>query len=440
MTANYRNVVLVTADSIRADCCGAVGNDESLTPAIDAMAERGTVFTTAVSPGPRTPSSIPEILTGRHMPNDRIDPNDWERRLARVRRHVERTTTLAERFKQAGYSTVAYTSNPFTGTYTSFDAGFDHFTKVGNQDGLDLNVLEGTRFEPITKYLDQWWNQKSFFSSWEQYSDDMVETAKAVEEPFFLWVFLLDSHNPYCAPRKDREESTLWSMYLHQLRGNQLFLDAEVTATSSYREDVPQYVFDGIKRAYRDSIRSVDRCVAFLRRAFADDGTLLVFHSDHGEAFGEHGTFGHQRQLYEENVRVPFVVGNTASAAAVDGVVSVRTLPEMLYAYVTDDIPFTAERWQSEHAVLRTEDNSKFGLRTQGWKYIRTADEKQLYDLEADPQETRNVIENHPSTVEKFDRKLDTFIENLPRSDEPETDARVDSDVKDQLSELGYLE
>ena len=81
--------------------------------------------------------------------------------------------------------------------------------------------------------------------------------------------------------------------------------------------------------SYRDAIRSVDR---FLQKVVADtpDDTSLVFHSDHGEAFNEHGTYGNQEMLYEENIYVPMVVYNGTHSGRIDSPVSLRQLPQQV--------------------------------------------------------------------------------------------------------------
>ncbi len=441
MREDRPNIVLITADSVRADHCGYLNDRMETTPTIDQIADRGIAFNEAFSPGPRTPSSIPEIMTDRELPDDRIQTTDWESRLARVRDHISKSNPLAARLQDTGYTTIAFTSNPHTDEYTGFDVGFDEFVQVGRTDGIDLNLLEGTKLEPATKYIDQWWNGAGFFSRWEDFFPDIVETVNQAPDPYFLWVFLLDSHNPYRAPRKDREESTLWSMYLSQLRANSLFLDSEVTATSSFAEGVPETILAGIKRAYRDSIRSVDRCVRELLQALRDDDPLVVFHSDHGEAFGEHGTFGHQRRLYDENLHVPLVVHNAGETDEIDGQVSLRHLDQMIYSYACENVPFTRSHWQPSETLLRTEDNSRYGIRTENWKYVRTDESEELFDLTQDPGEHADVANSNPDRTARFRRQLEGCIQDLPPPGEYSSRlSESRSTVEARLSDLGYLE
>lgn len=441
------NVVLVTADSVRADDCSFLHPGPSTTPTLEGMTDDGVSFANAVSPGPRTPSSVPEIMTGERMPNDTVDPADWEERIARVRAHMANSTSLAERLKDAGYSTIAYTSNPWTGTFTEFDAGFDVFRKNGKRNSLDLNVFADTGLEPISQTADQWvkrvlWrpmNGIGSFARWPQFIEEILASVESVERPYFLWVFLLDSHSPFLVPREDRHESSIWQMAVTQTRANSFLKDSEVGDTTSYQGSISPGTRERLRGMYRDSIRSVDRFVWTLWNAVAGDDPLLVFHSDHGEAFGEHGTFGHQRELYEENVHVPLFVYNSEASGTVDEVVTLRDVGEMIRSYVTEAVPFTDPRWHEERAVLRTEDNSKFGIRTERWKYVRHGGDEQLFDLLEDPRETTNVADEHDTTVAELDESLERYVRTLPRGDGYRPGG-VDPDTETRLSDLGYIE
>lgn len=445
--AATQNIVLITADSIRADYCGFLNQEISTTPTLTEMADDGVVFTDAISPGPRTPSSIPEIMTGSGMPRDHVDPSDWEQRIARIREHMASTKSVSERLQSEGYSTIAFTSNPWTGTYSNFHKGFDIFQKTGKRSMHDFSLFEGTRFEPISDTLDRWWNGMIWrpingigsFARWPQFFDDIVSVVDEVDPPYFLWIFLLDTHSPYIVPRQDRHETSIWEMIFTQIRANSIFKDTGTGETSAYRNSLPPETIHRLQGMYRDSIRSVDRFVSSLWNSLEADDPLFIFHSDHGEAFNEHGTFGHQRSLYEENLHVPLLMFNSNSTGTVDELVSLRNLSDMVYQYSTSGVPFTDSRWQSDHAFVRTEDNSKFGLRTSRWKYILGGTDTELYDLHDDPAETKNVAsENHKSTTE-LRSVLDNYIDELPHR-EGYFDQDVDSETETRLADLGYIE
>ena len=104
MPDDSRNIVMVTADSLRADHCGFVDSESSLTPTIDRLAEEGVSYSEAIAPGPRTPSSVPVLFTGEFMTDhESWSMADWQGRQSRIGRHMERFTHLSERLQRRGY-------------------------------------------------------------------------------------------------------------------------------------------------------------------------------------------------------------------------------------------------------------------------------------------------------------------------------------------------
>lgn len=442
-----RNVVLITADSVRVDYCGWIDSSVTTTKTLNVMSNKGVEFRNAIAPGPRTPSSIPEIMTGRPLPNDHVNPADWQQRIARIGEHMENSQTLAERLRAQGYNTIAFTSNPWTGTYSNFDKGFDEFRKTGKRQMHDLNLLADTKFEAVTRTLDEFFNGMIWrplngigaFARWPQYFDDLVSAVADVSQPFFLWVFLLDTHSPYLVPRVDRQESNLWHELITQFRANSIFKETGTGETSAYRRTLSPSTIERLKRMYRDSIRSVDRFVQSLWDEIESTDPVLIFHSDHGEAFGEHGTIGHHRVLYEENVHVPLVVYNSGSTGRVEEVVSLRSMSDMIDALLTEKVPVTDPRWQVEQALLRTEDNRSFGLRTSRWKYIKRQDTEELYDLNEDPFESDNAAVKHPDRLSNLRQSLEDHIDALPTDRSYEV-GEIDAETETRLSDLGYID
>lgn len=437
MESGDRNIVMVTADSLRADHCGFVNGGMATTPTLDRMANDGVVFENAIAPGPRTPSSMPEIFTGEPLPKTRADRWDWKVRTARIGGHLSNHETIAQRFSEMGYSTAAYTANPWTSRSTNFHRGFDRFQEVKHDTTRALvSRFSGTVFIPIV-WASRWVHKDSWFSQWTTFYKDVLETAKELDKPYFLWVFLLDTHTPYVVPRRDRKESSTAGMYYALLRSSSVF--GEATGKSYYRDQLPASVESRIKQAYRDAIRSVDRFVNVLWRELQEDDPVFVFHSDHGEAFNEHGTYGHQQALYEENVRVPLVMYNTDNRATLTEPVSLRSLPEMLTSCAGDERPDPSD-WTSEYVVSRTEDSETMAVRSGQWKYILTSDSAELYDLTRDPGEQRNLIDQEERTVAELHDVLETHKQQLPEQDERgDQQTEPDAELKSRLESLGYL-
>lgn len=394
MTDERRNVVLVTADSIRSDYCGFLGGPET-TPFLSNTPVDSVVFENAIAPGPRTPSSVPVTMTGEWYRTPDREPT--VNRLSLIADHLRRFRTIGERLKERGYATAAITANPWTTTATGFDEAFDEFREIGGGYG---EGGERTFSEKLLDYADQWRKNTDWFAQWTNYYDDISERLDRLDEPWFLWVFLLDTHSPYIVPARYRRESTRLGMYYSVARYNLSVMRGNPSVELSPR------VHDWTVRAYRDSIRSID---GFLERLSTDldlDRTSIVFHSDHGDAMREHGTYGHQDQMYEENLRVPLAILPADDSRRVAEPVSLLELPEVIADTAGDRLD--PDSYTSAFTYSRTEFGEVDAVRGRRFKLISGTDREELYDLKNDPHERTNRIGELPEVSEPLREYLES--------------------------------
>jgi len=330
-----------------------------------------------------------------------LEPDPSGNRLSHVADHLRRFRTIGERLQERGYATAAITANPWTTTATGFDRVFDEFQEIGGGYG------EGgarTLAEKLLDYADQWRKNTDWFAQWTDYYDDISERLNRLDEPWFLWVFLLDTHSPYIVPGRYRRESTRLSMYYSALRYNLSIMRGNPGIELSPR------IHDWTVRAYRDSIRSID---GFLERLSTDldmERTSIVFHSDHGDAMREHGMYGHQDQLYEENLRVPMAVLSADESGRIEEPVSLIELPEIILHTARDRLG--TDSYTSALTYSRTEFGDVDAVRGERFKLISGTEDAELYDLEADPHERTNLIEELPEVAEL----LGEYLENRRRN------------------------
>lgn len=428
------NIVLVTVDSLRADHCGWQ-SDTNTTPNLDELATESLTFTSAIAPGPRTPSSVPVTHTGVPFARNGHDTSQYEGRAARIRSHIEQFPTISQLLHEEGYTNVAFTANFWTTPDTAFDTGFDRFEEVGRTGGNVYALFEGTPVEKPARLFDRWLHNDTWFSQWRTFYDDVVTTIDQVDDPVFAWVFLLDTHNPYLVPRADRREASAYGMYSAFFRANRVL--KQTAGRTAYDTSLDGDTLEKLERAYRDSVRSVD---TFVDRLLSDidDETVLLFHSDHGEAFGEHGTYGHQPVLYEENIHVPLLIQGAGTADTIDRPLSTAEMQEMLVSYARgEDLEPT--QWTADYAVARTEADDAIAVRGDRWKYIQTGDTEGLYDLNEDPAETDDVADDNPAVLSEFRTERDRYLNSLPAS--PSSSGSLESDgIKERLRSLGYLQ
>ncbi|QCC47214.1 sulfatase [Halobellus limi] len=352
------NIVLVTVDSLRADHCGCYGYERNTTPTLDTMAREGTKFEHAIAPGPATPESMPVIFTG-DWPVDRDVDGDSElvRRRERIRAHMEARYTLPERMRELGYETAAFTPNPFTSRHFGFDQGFDHFQDFmdeSNRGSLYETVfqgfLEGSGASSLARAFVNFWQREEVFKPWESYYEEVLEWTRNATEPYFLWVFLMDAHNPYLSSAEYRTQSRL-----REFRANVEFW------RQSHETPFSDTVHGELVTAYDDSVRYSDAFLERLRSDLREDDPVIAVHGDHGEAFGEHDVYGHEPYLYEENVRVPLVVDGPP-AGEISEPFSLRELPDVLSSIAAGDTTIGPTR----PAVARTRDGDALSVRIPG--------------------------------------------------------------------------
>jgi len=401
-----RSVVLLTVDSLRADYCGFMGSERGVTPNMDRHAAEGLVFENAVTPGPSTLDAMPGIFTGVDLVES--DAGDLQDRL---QHHMRAHRSLPERFVDAGYETAAFTANPWTSRQFGFDTGFDHFedfledpadgeasgdesvrdtevtgdgptggarntadtadaSRGGSDTGDGDGEADGSTLSPFG-LVRRWAGESSMFQAWGSFADDAIAWADDADDPYFLWLFLVDVHMPYLPvsgvrsqTRPETYAANLW-LYLNGHEAGPLESLAR-----------PRLV-----RAYEDTIRYTDD---LFDRFLADlpGDPLVAFHADHGEAFGEGGVYGHGPTLSEEQVHVPLFVAN-GPTGRVERPFSLRRLPDLLLALGTGE--GDVADLTGPYATTRNRD-PKFALRGSDWKYVDDDGEPHLSDLESGAQ------------------------------------------------------
>lgn len=434
MTPDSPNIISVSIDSLRGDHCGYLGDDRGLTPTIDRLAEEGVAYENAVAPGPQTFSSLPAIMTGQHRSPTSLEEypqeSGWGRRLAAIDAHLGRHTTLAERLQEVGYDTAAITANPWTSAAAGFDRGFDVFKDFSECDSTGLARTVAERFPGVdtdSRAVELVLNMLSgseFFSQWESLTEQIEAARSQLSEPYFLWVFILDTHFPFLPSRTHREEQSTLGMYYSGYRSS--------NAMRGNGGRMPDHIRRSVTRSYRDTVRESDAFIDYLLAEFAEDNPAMLLHSDHGESFGDHGSYGHHhRGVFEENIHVPYVVHNAGVSADVTEPTSLTSLFDTTLEIArngTYDPATTGER----DVVSSSECGTNRCVRGSRFKYIDGPDGHQLFDLDNDPGEQQNVAEERPQRCQEYRRVLAEF-------DGHTTETRRVQQATASLASLGQL-
>lgn len=281
------NVIVYVMDSVRADHLSCYGYHRDTTPTIDSIGSEGTVFEDCIAPSTWTRPVAASILTGLYP-------------IVHGTRAVSDAFTppvkpLPQQFRESGYATVGVESMPNIRAEVGFGQGFDEYINVYEQDWVKDERHEAPQFDdgtPLTRAEDL----NRVFFEWLDETDD---------EPFFAFLWSNEPHLPYSPPSGYRQ-------FTPEEYSGPISAQPEVMRQTQLVESADDYeqllgLYDGELR-YNDDI--IGDLVAHLREEGVYDETLLVIAGDHGDAFDEHGHWGHGNQIppYDEVVRVPLVV------------------------------------------------------------------------------------------------------------------------------------
>lgn len=286
------NVVFILADQWRAQEVGYMGNENVLTPNLDALAEESLVFHHAVSVSPVCSPWRASFLTGQYPLTNGIFYNDKPLPTEAV--------TAGKIYKNAGYQTGYIGKWHLNGHERGEDtfAGRDLPVPKNRRQGFDYwKVREVTHNYNNSFYFDEN-NQKQ---TWEGY-DVFPQTDSAIsfiqknaDQPFFLMLSYGPPHDPYfSAPDEFRK---LYDEKNIKLRPN----------VPEEFQDSARHVLAG----YYAHCTAVDKAIGDLIQALDEaglkDNTILVFTSEHGDMLLSKGVLKKQRP-WDESLRVPLLI------------------------------------------------------------------------------------------------------------------------------------
>jgi len=410
-----KGVILVSIDTLRRDHVGVHGYPKPTTPRLDALAHAGILCEDAVSTSswtlPAHLSMLTSVDPGGHGGTDM--GHGYNRRVP----------TLASLLRKAGFATQAVTSHLYVSGVYGLDDGFDN-----------LDFRQDRRAAEV--------------------ADRAIEILDRVgDRPFFLFLHLYDPHWHYDPPEAQRK--LFERPYAGTLTGTwQDFSKRDRSNTSAADLEHLLALYDGEIR-YADD--EVGRVLDHLKARGLDRGTLVVVTSDHGEEFLEHGSWEHQKTLYEEVIRIPLVVAGPGIAARKEKwETSLLDVAPTVLAWAglpaspshqgrsLLSTPGTREAYgETDHTVDHTH---KLFLRAGAgkWKGILSLDTdgkprgEEWYDLAADPGETKSKTLHNNVAEEIRARAIQRWRDARGRGG-PAPAVQLTPEQRDRLRALGYV-
>ena len=424
--AGRPDIVLITLDAARPDHFSSYGYERLTTPNIDRLAEQSLVFTNVFALVPNTPRSVPTMLTGLSFLNHGV--TEEESVLA------PSATTLAEHLREAGYRTACFTATP------------NNSRSIGTEQGYD-------------EYYELWTEVPRTTSRTPDYmATRAVEWLGAIDnsKPIHLQLHFVPPHAPYDpAPEFDHFTDRAYDGSIDGHPKTLQAIDKKNLATTD--SDLAHIIslYDGNLRA---ADHAVEQVLQALRNRGRWNDTVVLVTSDHGEAFSEHGRMLHNNTVYDEMLRVPFILrmpttvdrdgidlDRTATLADIVptllAAASIRSAGPLDGVNLLDLSP--RARARSERAVLaRTAHPEPLRcLRTPRWKTILTpSGQGELYDLAADPGEQSNAAFDNLPVYVGMGQLLTRRLTAPPRLVRSAREEDLPKKERDMLRTLGYLE
>jgi arylsulfatase A-like enzyme len=401
------NVLLISVDTLRHDHLGYAGYDRPVSANIDALAARGIVFTDAHSQAGWTLPALASMLTGRYP--SATGATDFHLSLKWG------LPTVAGLLRKGGYDTRGFVSHLLLTPQNGLSSGFTKY---------DYSVLR--------------LGHPHDTSTGRQLTDLAIGDLDRAREPFFMWVHYFDPHFEYL----EHEE---WSSF-----GSE--------PIDRYDQEI----------AFTDA--QIGRLLDALEERGMLNRTIIVFTSDHGEEFGEHGGEFHYTS-YEEVMRVPLLLAgpgikpgtSDARAQQIDllptllALTGVGGAPEDLPgkdllagAYESYPVYMERDRPPGYHQRAVIDGDLKLiavapaDTNLIPWSARATFSEVRnvgvgtyAFDLADDPGETRNIYGEGGADIERLLGMLASFMEGeVARGDS----ITINEETREQMRALGYIQ
>ena len=445
-----QNVLFIISDDLTSTALGCYGNTLCKTPHIDRLAAQGTLFTRAYCQATFCGPSRASLMFGYYPYASKASGYTSGRKEV-----GEDKDSWAQHFKKNGYHSARISKVFHMGVPPDITKGSDgaddpeSWNEAYNSKGPETKVSGlAEQLSNNPGGLKKGTGSSQSFNVVVAEGDDLVHSdgktaQKAVEllhkykdreKPFFLAVGFVRPHVPLVAPKKYFAPYPLGKIVLPpKIPGDQDDIpqnSANKRTTANYKMDLNQQ--KGTLRAYYASVSFVDALVGKILTALVAtgqrDNTIVIFTSDHGYHLGEHDMW-QKVSIHEESARVPLIICVPGKKPAV-----CHSLTELIDLYPTVSklcdlkIPGNIQgkdiSGMLDDPAVKVRDaalSSGKGrlLRTENWAFLDYGKSGELYDMEKDPKQYVNLIDNpaYAETLATMKAKLKAKLTEISKND-----------------------
>jgi arylsulfatase A-like enzyme len=429
------NVIVIVNDTLRWDYMGCYGNDWIQTPNLDKLASESAIFDHCYTEGLPTIPTRTTFFTGRFT----FPFRGWQK--------LEPTDILlAELLWNKGYNTGLVTDVYHMHKPTmAFERGFD-FTQHIRGHEADPWMIDNTVEVDVEKYHKPHGNDKSVKAQIAQYlrnidhweSEEDTFVARCVnsasnwlqdqpkKDNLFLWLDCFDPHEPWDPPERYK------NMYVDPNYGGKDIIYPIPGKVEGY---LTEEELHHIKMLYAGKVSLCDYWMGQffdkLKKMGIYDDTMIIFTSDHGAPFGEHGIIKKAEPLlFEELVHIPLIIKHPDGLGAgqrFEALVETTEIFPTILDFLDVRIPPRVHGKSLLPMLSGTEDKIRdyayMGYFKQAWRindhdwsfmmYLDNKRPSELYHLKEDPLEKSNVIDQNPTKAMELELELRKFVANL---------------------------
>jgi arylsulfatase A-like enzyme len=455
------NVVLLCLDTVRADHLSVYGYGRDTTPNLRAFARGATLYTQAFSASDYTLPSHASIFTGTYA--SRHGARFWSG-YGYDMPLSPHARPLAEILLEGGFSTAGIVANyGFLSHRYGMDRGFDYYDErppVLMFVDFPIYCLR----EGLVQIIDWLHGLSELDRDYRRAEDINTSVLPLLNErpftsrPFFLFCNYMDAHTPYLPPGSFARlfadaGSASAGAHEHGSATHQR-VDARQASEAEKRRDLISR-YDGAI-AYLDS--QLGNVFAELRNRRLYDNSLIIVTSDHGEAFGERGHWGHPWSVYQDQIHVPLIVkypGQTRGVVFDEAVSGVDVLPAVLDVLGQQPLPGlegqSLLRLSKGVSVLAEHfTDRQSGFRSRGDNEIARAimaghvklvllpnGRREVFDLSADPNEEHNLYNPTDPAQRQLEGRLLQWIDSVGKLGLQ--GPAPDREAIERLRSLGYV-